>query len=481
MKYVIGYDLGTSYFKAVVIDERGDCVGIGRVKTPKKREGSIVTIAPDQFWKALRETTLAALGTAGIKPEDVSSISYASQTNTFLLLDEKRKPLTDFYVWSTVFDPAVDEKLSDLWNDSSYLAATGLGINGTGLTAAKLLWIQRHHPGIWNNVRYIANISDYFMYGLTEAWVADSSTSSLLGYLDINRGDWWQKALDCLGIDRAVLPRVIPMGDFAGTITKEGSSMIGLHSGIPVFAGGLDHVVAAIGAGLGVHANMSESTGTVLACLAVKPYIAPRERITIGPFPEPQAYAYLSFCESGAEVIEDYHDRCFPELTIDEMLTKVDQSPVGSSGIYYLDDPDSVLELPDRFIRERTDRTCSQADEIRGILEALAYRTLKLSEHLIGDHEIRQLVATGGGNRSRELLTIKADMFFSEIITCEQKELGAFGAALIAAHGIKWFSSIHEAQKAWVRVSQRIQPDYHRHQQYLEWISDRERIAERTD
>ena len=61
MKCVLGYDLGTSYFKAAVVDESGEVLGLGRVRTPKKTNGTVVTSTPAVFWNALKECTQMAL------------------------------------------------------------------------------------------------------------------------------------------------------------------------------------------------------------------------------------------------------------------------------------------------------------------------------------------------------------------------------------------------------------------------------------
>ena len=88
---------------------------------------------------------------------------------------------------------------------------------------------------------------------------------------------------------------------------------------------------------------------------------------------------------------------------------------------------------------------------------------------------MRRIVATGGANRSVELLQVKADMFFTEIISCKEKELGTYGAAMIAARGCRWFSDIESVQKSWVKVELRVQPDSQRYREYQSWITDRER------
>ena len=90
----------------------------------------------------------------------------------------------------------------------------------------------------------------------------------MTGLLDIHSERWWDQALKLSGIDSAQLPVPQRMGNFAGLLERGKSEDLGLPPGIPFFIGGLDHHVSAIGAGIPVNGNISESTGTVLACVS---------------------------------------------------------------------------------------------------------------------------------------------------------------------------------------------------------------------
>ncbi|MBL7005908.1 MAG: hypothetical protein ISR78_02370 [Spirochaetia bacterium] len=474
MKYVLGYDLGTSYFKAAVVDESGKVFGLGRVKTPKKTHGTVVTITPAAFWNALKECTLMALNTAHVSSYEICGISYGSQANSFILLDESRQPLNDIVVWSTEFTDYIDPQMASYWENPKHLRITGQGYSGNGLALAKLLWLKKQYPDMWAKVRHFMTISDYFIYSLTGSVVTDAGTSSLLGCLDIQKGGFWKEGLFSLGLNPELFAAVLPTGEFCGSTISGVQEILGLDAGIPIFAGGLDHVVAAIGAGLGTVADVSESTGTVLACIAFQPGFSPQPAVSIGSTIQKGTFSYLSFHDPGAQVIEDYHTRYFPELSIDEMLALVQNSTPGSSGLVYFDTIKD-LELGNHFIGGSGLETHGKGDYIRAITENIAYRIGKLSQAVSGGQEVRRIVATGGANRSVDLLQVKADMFFTEVISCKEKELGTFGAAMIAANGCRWFNTMESAQEAWVKIALRVQPDYQKYREYQSWIADRER------
>ncbi|PKL14210.1 MAG: hypothetical protein CVV52_02745 [Spirochaetae bacterium HGW-Spirochaetae-8] len=469
MEHVLGFDLGTSYFKAVLVDRKGRCVGFGKRRTPKVSKGTVSTIAPAAFWLALQGCAQDALAQAKVLPETVVGISYASQANTFALCGVRGQPLTELFVWTTVFDQEVDPALMDFWHDPAFLHTTGLGFDGPQMMLAKLLWLQKSRGPLWRQTGHIATISDYFVFGLTGTWSSDPSTASLLGLVDLPKRTWWPEALHLLGLGEEAFGRLVPSGSSVGSLSAEGAHRIGLRPGTKVFAGALDHVVAALGAGLGKHTSLSESTGTVLAALALRADFSPRSGISIGPYPETTQLAYLAFRSPGAEVVEMYRDRYFAGVPIDTMLAAVREVEVGSRGVVYQDAGSESADLATRFVGSEG----SRAAEMRAMLEMLSLRTWQLGQTVLGDNPTR-FVATGGLNRNPELLYIKADMTGAEVITCDQKELGAFGAAILAARGCGWFPSLDEAQAEWIRIEQTIVPHSERGHSYKAWLHSQE-------
>ncbi|MFA6681829.1 MAG: FGGY-family carbohydrate kinase, partial [Sphaerochaeta sp.] len=102
--------------------------------------------------------------------------------------------------------------------------------------------------------------------------------------------------------------------------------------------------------------------------------------------------------------------------------------------------------------------------------ETLSFRLLQLVETLTPLHDKLHILATGGGNKSRELLQIKADMLNCTMCVGQEKELGTYGAAMVAACGLSWFPSMKAAQNTWVNVLERFVPNEANHQAYQEWL-----------
>ena len=95
MKYSLGIDLGTSYFKFGIYDENTNLKGLGRVAVEKDTgNGNLCELPANRFIKLLKAGIDQACREAEISPAVIDSIGYASQANSFILLDKNFEPLT---------------------------------------------------------------------------------------------------------------------------------------------------------------------------------------------------------------------------------------------------------------------------------------------------------------------------------------------------------------------------------------------------
>lgn len=96
---------------------------------------------------------------------------------------------------------------------------------------------------------------------------------------------------------------------------------------------------------------------------------------------------------------------------------------------------------------------------VRSVIEGVSFG-LRGGLELIRDMgvDVRQIRASGGGTRSALWRQILADVLDAELVTLATAEGAAFGAAILAAVGAEWKSSVAEACDAWVRVGEATTP-----------------------
>lgn len=457
MSFFLGIDLGTSYFKVGLFDEKGRLHGLGRQPLIKNSRDAMCEVEPAVFWKTLRACIDQAMTEAQIACKEIDALSYSSQTNSFVLLDKADKPLTPLILWSDERVIELPESITKLTENKDFLFRTGQGIMpGVQSMIAKIDWIRKRDTDIWKETKHILSISDYLIYSLTGEKISDLSTSSMTGLLDIINHTWWKEALNIFGIEQADLSIPVKTGTEIGKLTAKGAERIGLSPGIKMFAGGLDHHMVAVGAGLTHLDYISESTGTVLACVNYVAGYHPRKDVNIAPGLDSNRYFQMAFNTNGAAALEWYQKNFALEYTIPELLELAEAVEPGCEGLTAKPNADK-FEWPDGF--NNIEEKHSHAHFVRAILESTSLSLLELVNKVDPINRVTTIIPSGGGAQSRLWLQIKANLTNKLFLLPESGELACKGAALLCSVGTSCYKSMEEAIEHQVRTKEVIKPD----------------------
>lgn len=450
MEYVLGIDLGTSYFKLGLFDREGTLCGLGRVPIEKDEGEGRCELPIARFWESLRCGLEQALEEADAMPSDIVALAYSSQANTFLLLDRNNEPLTPLILWPDVRVENIDPAVKALWKRDDFLATTGMGLEiDPGLAVAKIKWFQEQQPELWAKTARIMALSDYLTFSLTGKPVGDAGTASLLGLLDVQQCYWRDDTLDLLGIFPQQLSDPLRPATVAGSVIPEGTRTLGMPAGIPFVVGGLDHHMAAIGAGVGTIAPASVSFGTVLACLKYSETFAPFEGGCTGVGTEDGSFYQLAFDASGASVLEWYQKTYASDLTLQELDRLAEAVPAGCDGLVALPSANQYPGL--EGFTGRSERH-GHGPFFRAIMESVSNSLLELVKHLFDGQLPEKMVATGGGAKSDLWLQINADKLGTTFVTTSSPDTACMGAAMIAAKEAGWFDSLNEVSGNWLHA-----------------------------
>jgi xylulokinase len=102
----------------------------------------------------------------------------------------------------------------------------------------------------------------------------------------------------------------------------------------------------------------------------------------------------------------------------------------------------------------------NRAHVVRAVLEGVAF-SLKDTFSLFDEMQVpvRTVRLGGGGARSRLWRQIQADVYDHEVEILAAEEGAAYGAALLAGVGAKFWPSVDEACDAVIKVQQRVRQD----------------------
>ena len=436
----LGIDLGTSYFKAGVFDPAGRLLGLGRVAAPTSfRPGGFAEQPVTSFWIALRAACTAGLRQAGIKPSDLAGISYASQANSFVLLDRSDAPLTPLVAWTDNRAAPLPPELAAFAARPPFLATTGFSSLAPEFAAAKLRWFQQQEPRLWSRVRRVQMIADYFTHALTGEPVTDLATAAFTGALATERDEWWPEALACYGVtvEQLASPRL--PGFRCGSTNTRAEHLLGLPAGVPFGVGSLDHHAAAMGVGIERFSPVSISIGTVLAALRLGEYL-PRPDCFLGRHRPGNRFFQLAFQRPGAPEVARYRDQNLPQGELLDMLRWAARCAPGA---------DAAPEHEGQRLH---------GAGMLGIVEQLAVAQAGLILRLGGLEPGQPLLVTGGATRSPDWLQILADFLDVEICAAANPEPACLGAAILAATAAGAHADVAAAEAAMVQPVVPVRP-----------------------
>lgn len=432
-RLLLGIDLGTSYFKLGLFDAQGALHGLGRVRVDKQVPLPGRSELPvEGFWGLLQRALGSALTEAQAEPGDIAALSYSSQANTFLLLDQTRA-LTPLIFWTDERADPMPAAAAAFAESEDFANAIGFkGVNPQ-MAVAKWRWLRQHRPELWREATSVMTLADYFVFALTGERVGDASTAAFLGLYDLNRHRWWTPALEQFEVPATLLSEPLLPGTHAGYTTPRAMELLGLPAHLPMAVGALDHYAAALGSGVGRLADASISTGTVLAALTLVDHVNPAGGCYHGPQVGGNGYYRLAFDMGGAGQLEEYQARVRPELSLEKLLALATVS--------------QVVE------RDQTDGMA-----VRRILEGIADRHRELIAR-ITPTPVERVVATGGGARSPLLLQLTANIVGAPVVTTRCPERACLGAAMFAAVAAGWNVSVQDAGQIMVREASLYSPE----------------------
>ena len=252
METVIGIDIGTQSTKALVIDCQGRILvehGQGyQVDTPRPLWAEQW---PDTWWQAVLVCLRRCLDDPSVDPGSVKGLCVSSlYGGSGIPVDAEITPLHPCLIWMDRRAEAQVQWVKEHIDLARLGDITGNGVDSYyGFT--KMMWLKAEHPEVWERTRYLLPPNSYINYRLSgEIAIDHSSAGNIGGIYDLAARTWSTEMIDALGLDHDKLPnRLVDSGAIVGGLLPSVAESLGLHSGIPVVAGGVDAAMATLAAG----------------------------------------------------------------------------------------------------------------------------------------------------------------------------------------------------------------------------------------
>lgn len=433
MPCVLTYDLGTTYFKAALFDERLALVTLARVATPRESpQPGWSQIDASRFANVIVELTEQLRQQSPQRWGDIVAVSFATQANSVVLLDRDSQPLTPIVLWSDRRAESFVDAVRDRIVTDDFYERTGIPQYGDGFSPGKLLWFQAHEPVVFNDVKKVCYLSDYLTLLLTGRRVTEAGVAGLSGLLDIHALRWRHEAIEAIGCGDLAFPRPVRAGGVLGEMRGEFASRLQLPASAQFVVGCLDQYAGAIGTGNLAPGAVSETTGTVLATVSLADRFDPslqQRGVFQGPAFRDGLYWRMCFSDVSANLLEAFRNTHAANMSYEQLSDLAGKAPAGCDGLR-LDAAKSVRQRQPVFVGDV--ERYPLGHRVRAIFEAVATELCEQVAMVVGDARPAQVFAAGGGARSAVWLAIKSERLGVPVRAAASEEPTSRGAAAIA-------------------------------------------------
>ncbi len=465
MAKILTIDLGTTFFKTALFDREGRLCDSCRLAPPIHVPQPGWMELPVQAFIETIARGIAELGNrAGDHFQDITAVTFATQTNSFVLLDSDNRPLTPIILWPDGRAAELEADIGRRCDLPAFTATTGIPKINSQFMVGKLFWIQQHMPEIWNHTVKLCLLSDYLTLLFTGNHVTEAGAAGLTGLVDIHKCQWWPEMLAQFEMDERCLPTIVRAGTDLGPITSQAAEQFGLPGKCHFVAGCLDQYAGAIGAGNVEPEIVSETTGTVLATVRCSRHVSSPlgSDVFQGPGFREGTYWRMAFGNTSANLLQWYQNQLPSHWGFEELTALADSVEPGAEGLRLDADFD-----PNRFDRVFKGLTAqhTRGHAVRCIMEAVAQALKQQVAVLSDDAKLSEIRCAGGAARSDTWLQIKADMLgIATMATC-CSEPTSLGAAILAEGAIT-AEDIGRIARHWTRLKQPHHPNAVRHLHY---------------
>ncbi|MBJ6647444.1 xylulokinase [Streptomyces sp. BSE7F] len=264
---VVGVDTSTQSTKALIVD-----VATGRVVASGQAPHTVTSGAgresdPRQWWDALTE----ALRQCGEAAHEAAAVSIGGQQHGLVTLDEHGEPVRPALLWNDVRSaPQASRLVEELGGAKAWADRTG-SLPTASFTVTKWAWLAEHEPDAVRATKAVRLPHDYLTERLTGQGTTDRGDASGTGWWASATEAYDEETLTHVGLDPALLPRVVRSGEVAGTV-RDGHDLP-FSKGTLVACGTGDNAAAALGLGVrpGTPVMSLGTSGTVYAVSEHRP------------------------------------------------------------------------------------------------------------------------------------------------------------------------------------------------------------------
>lgn len=468
--YLLGIDIGTGGTRALIIDAKGVVVASATQDHQPFASPQIgwAEQNPEDWWRACGIAVRKALANGNLRGEQIACVGLSGQMHGAVLLDGQNRVVRPALIWCDVRTEKQSQELTAKIGAEKLINLT-CNPALTNFTLTKCLWVRENEPENWSRVRSLMLPKDYVRLQLTGERATDVADASGTLLLNVAHRRWSKEMLQLVQMDESLLPALYESSDICGQVSEAGAAATGLQKGTPVVAGAGDQAAGSTGIGVNAPGAVSATIGTSGVVLAATdhPALDPGGRLHTFCHAAPGRWLVMGVTQAAGLSLRWFRDQFGSTNgsveSYESLVAEAAKAPAGCDGLlwapYLMGERTPYLDPEARGMLVGLTASHTRAHLIRAILEGVAF---SLQDTFTIFREIKVPVKTirlgGGGARSQLWRQIQADIYGGAVETVAVEEGAAYGAAILAAVGVKVWPSVDAACQAVVRVAGKTKP-----------------------
>ena len=320
----LGIDIGGTGCKCVAFSDCGTQLALSYEEYPL--DAGQFNLPPRILLESVFRV-IRSCGAALEHPEDIGVITVSSFGESFVAVDEAGEALTDILLYFGNTESEEFSRLVRSVGEEKFMEITRI-LPDASYSLSKMLYTRKiAAKPVWK----FLFIAGYICWKLTGKACCDVSLACRSLLYDVCGRCWSEELLDLCGIDRQMLPDVLPTGGIVGGMLPDIARDLGLPGDIQVVMGSHDQIVNALGAGVAQIGDAVDTSGTCECITPLFPAIPDtldfqRENFACVPYLEERGYVTYAYNISAGSVVRWYRDALALHLN-EEAKQHIPQTP----------------------------------------------------------------------------------------------------------------------------------------------------------
>lgn len=465
MKYVIGVDLGTSAVKILLVNQNGDvCQEVSKSYPLIIEKSGYSEQDPEEWVDKTRAGLAELINQFDGDVKDIEGISFSGQMHGLVLLDSENQVVRNAILWNDTRTTIQCQEIYEAVGTERLLEVTKNPAL-EGFTLPKILWVKENEPENFERSSVFLLPKDYLRFRMTGALHMEYSDAAGTLLLNVAERSWSNEIVDKFNLPSNFCPPLVESHALVGTVTAEYAQQTGLADTTKVFAGGADNACGAIGSGILSEGKTLCSIGTsgVVLSYEERNDLDFEGKVHYFNHGEENAYYTMGVTLAAGYSLSWFKDTFAKNEAFEQFLEGIDEVPAGSNGLLFTPyivgerTPHADSTIRGSFIG--ADAAHERKHFVRAVLEGI---TFSLNESIEifrnSGKNIDSIISIGGGAKNDTWLQMQADIFNAKIEKLTSEQGPGMGAAMLAAYGCGWYSSLKECAEEFIQPSKTYDP-----------------------